>query len=176
MAEVTPEALAAELEAERDAIDVSDYGPLEGAYQRGRITGIDTATCRIRRQLAPAHAALVAERDELARQLADLRTSLDYCAGQWESNAMPHTMPVRQPWQRAIYADCARNLRSALKVNAPEAADVRAERDGLRLAVNAALLVLTSEDMNADSARCHAIAALRAAHEAHREALDGGHG
>lgn len=92
-------------------------------------------------RLAPQWAALAAERDRLAgellqaaesnaslrAQLGDLRTSLDYCAGQWESNAMPRTFPVRQPWQRAIYADCARDLRAALKVNAPDAPDVRAE-------------------------------------------------
>lgn len=72
------------------------------------------------------------ERDRFAKQLADLRMSLDYCAGQWESNAMPHTFPVRQPWQRAIFADCARDLRHALKANAPDAAGVRAELATLR--------------------------------------------
>jgi len=78
------------------------------------------------------------ERDRLAGQLADLRTSLDYAAGQWESNAMPHTMPARQPWQRAIYADCARDLRYALRANAPDAADVRAELEQARANLRAA--------------------------------------
>lgn len=73
-----------------------------------------------------------AESRQLREQLDDLRTSLDYAAGQWESNAMPHTMPVRDTAERGIYASCARDLRAALKANAPDAADVRAERDEAR--------------------------------------------
>lgn len=71
--------------------------------------------------------AVAAERDRLARQLADLRTSLDYAAGQWAANAMPHTHPARSAEYRRVMAECARDLRYALRANAPDAADVRAE-------------------------------------------------
>jgi hypothetical protein len=72
------------------------------------------------------------DRDRLARQLADLRMSLGYAAGQWASNAMPHTHPARSAEYRSVMAACARDLRYALKANAPDAADVRAELDRLR--------------------------------------------
>ncbi len=70
-------------------------------------------------------AALTQERDRLAKQLADLRTSLDYAAGQWESNAMPHTHPVRSAEYRSVMKACARDLRYALKANAPDAVNLR---------------------------------------------------
>jgi hypothetical protein len=68
-------------------------------------------------------------RDEAAslrKQLADLRMSLDYAAGQWAANAMPHTHPARSAEYRQVMAECARDLRHALRANAPDAEDVRA--------------------------------------------------
>ena len=85
---------------------------------------------------ARAELAQAAESNaRLRAQLADLRTSLDYCAGQWAANAMPHTNPARSGEYRAVMADCARDLRYALKANAPDAADVRAERDRYQAAL-----------------------------------------
>lgn len=70
-------------------------------------------------------ARLREENGSLAKQLADLRTSLDYAAGQWESNAMPHTHPVRSAEYRSVMRACARDLRYALKANAPDAVNLR---------------------------------------------------
>jgi len=78
------------------------------------------------RELINAHQPTLASQVlQLRRELADLRTSLDYAAGQWESNAMPHTHPTRSGEYRKVMADCARDLRYALKANAPDAVNLR---------------------------------------------------
>jgi len=91
------------------------------------------------------------ERDSLARQLADLRTSLDYAAGQWESNAMPHTHPARSAEYRSVMKDCARDLRYALKANAPDAANLRAQLATLREATAEMLAYIEADDNRAPS-------------------------
>lgn len=92
----------------------------------------DAAVVHADTRLAAERDEARAERDRLRKQLDDLRTSLDYAAAQWAANAMPHTLPQRSGEYRSVMADCARDLRYALKANAPDAADVRAERDQLR--------------------------------------------
>lgn len=94
-------------------------------------------------------AEVTAELGRARKQLADLSTSLDYAAGQWESNAMPHTHPGRSNEYRKVMAECARDLRYALKANAPDAAsDLARDRD-LAARVRAVIARYKADDVNA---------------------------
>lgn len=136
-------------DAERDC---GEMRPLLASLSRERDEARDEA-----KQDRITLGSMVSERERLAadnaslrKQLADLRMSLDYGAGQWESNAMPHTMPARSGEYRAVMKDCARDLRHALKANAPDAPDVRAELASLRDAGREMLDHITSGDDYAD--------------------------
>jgi len=75
VAEVTPEVLAAEFDAAANAFDkdVRDHGEDLDVGCRDTLRG---CADRVRTMLAPAHAALAAERDKLADELAGARRKL----------------------------------------------------------------------------------------------------
>ena len=76
MPDLTSQALAAVITALLDAAKAKDHASrtvigVNRSQLEGEAIGLDAAAALVRERLAPAHAALVAERDKLARQLAD---------------------------------------------------------------------------------------------------------
>jgi hypothetical protein len=149
MAEVTPEELAAELAglaAEHESkARPSDRGTV-AAFHRGVAAGLTNASGRIRYYLAPAHAALTAENEQLRQQAADFA----HGAGIWVRDRITEATAALEAElhaARQAHAALAAERDEAVKRLAREDADfdarvaeldsVIAERDCYRAALEA---------------------------------------
>jgi septal ring factor EnvC (AmiA/AmiB activator) len=141
--------VTAERDQMRDVIAVTERERDDARAHRERLNRELATMAREHNSLTGQLAAVTGERDKLRKQLADLSTSLDYAAGQWAANAMPHTHPARSGEYRKVMAECARDLRYALKANAPDAAsDLARDRD-LAARVRAVIAHYKDDQVNA---------------------------
>jgi hypothetical protein len=199
VADLTPEALAAELEAEAathraDADRASLHDNIVALnYAAGRSDGLIRAAALVSAKLAPAHAALTAERDAARDDLADAHARQNDrwprcpdgcgcrmdgedsdardcgcdgpCTMECRENGYPDAPSYRDLAVRHVMDDLA-EANGIIADLREDAAQLHPRLDRYRAALEAALTILTDRSLTAASRRNQAEAAVRKGLEA----------